>query len=255
MRCFLIGDFQKSKTGLLRELVDRQTAALRQAIEEVENEHQCLRTMLDLNERERRLIAYEIHDGLTQQLTGALYTLQAAVRLFDENPQESRRLLERSLQLLTEGLAESRRLIDGLRPPILEETGVVDAVNYLASKAHARGGPEIEVVSDPDLPRLIAPLENAIFRIIQEAINNACRHSRSSKVRVTLRRHEERLRLEIQDWGLGFDPAQVPRDRFGLEGIRQRARLFDGQATISSAPGRGTRIEVDLPLLRRTDEE
>jgi signal transduction histidine kinase len=102
---------------------------------------------------------------------------------------------------------------------------------------------------DVDFGRLAPPLENALFRIIQEAVNNACRHSRSQKIRVKMVQRCERVCAEIRDWGAGFDPAKVAEGRLGLRGIRQRAHLLDGLATIESSPGKGTRIAVELPIV------
>ena len=85
---------------------------------------------------------------------------------------------------------------------------------------------------------------------MQECLTNACRYSRSPKVRVELAQVGGRLRIEVQDWGVGFDPEQVRNDHFGLQGIRERARLLGGASTIEAAPQQGTHVVVELPLLR-----
>jgi signal transduction histidine kinase len=97
-------------------------------------------------------------------------------------------------------------------------------------------------------------LENAAYRIVQESLANACRHSKSNRVRVSLLQRGDRVRIEIRDWGAGFDPQTVQANRFGLEGIRQRARLLGGKCSIRSAPGKGTRITVELPVVERDPE-
>ncbi len=116
------------------------------------------------------------------------------------------------------------------------------------------GGPEIEFEHDMAGERLPPPLENAIFRIVQESLNNACRHSRSDKIRVSLARRDNRICIDVRDWGVGFDPSAVEEQRFGLQGIRERVRLLEGSVAIESAPGEGTHIAVELPLAgtRRT---
>lgn len=95
--------------------------------------------------------------------------------------------------------------------------------------------------------RLEPLLEGTIYRIVQEAIANARRHSRSDRAVVRLTQTEARIHVEVRDWGIGFHPAKVGRGRFGLAGIRERARLLNGWASIESSPGRGTRILVELP--------
>jgi signal transduction histidine kinase len=94
-------------------------------------------------------------------------------------------------------------------------------------------------------------LENAIYRICQEGLANACKHSHSDRVRIRLSQIEDRIRIEIRDWGDGFDPSHVQENRFGLIGIRQRVRLLGGRHRIQSAPAKGTRLTVELPIMER----
>jgi signal transduction histidine kinase len=98
-------------------------------------------------------------------------------------------------------------------------------------------------------------LENAVYRIFQEALTNACKHSRSKKVMVTLAQEGSEVRLEVQDWGSGFDPGAVGKGHFGLEGIRQRVRLLGGRLAIESTPGSGTVVRVVVPIVERPQEE
>jgi len=97
--------------------------------------------------------------------------------------------------------------------------------------------------------RLEPVLEGVVFRIVQEAVTNVERHSQSKAVTVRLQQQGGRLLVEIKDEGVGFNPDHVPADRFGLRGIHERARLFNGQAAIESSPGRGTKITVELPAI------
>jgi beta-phosphoglucomutase len=220
----------------------------RRASEAIEKERQLLRRMLDLHERERQLIAYEIHDGFAQQLTGALFRLQGFRETLANNAAEAWKGFDSATQLLCRAIDETRRLISGLRPPILDEMGVIEAVQYLVYEQRKDGGPEIEFEHDMDGERFPPPLENAIFRIVQESLGNACRHSRSPKVHVAIGRRNGRLCIGIRDWGIGFDPRVVAEQRFGLQGIRERVRLLEGRVAIESAPGKGTHIAVELPL-------
>ena len=94
-------------------------------------------------------------------------------------------------------------------------------------------------------------LENAIYRIAQEALTNACKHSKSKKVTVTMTQEGQDVQLEVRDWGIGFDTESVKEGHFGLEGIRQRARLLGGRLTIESSPESGTLIRVIVPILEK----
>jgi hypothetical protein len=207
-----------------------------------------LSELLDLQERQRRSIAYDIHDGLAQTLTGALYQFQAFRELTLGNPPGDAKVFETGLKLLQDAHQEARTLINGLRPVLLDELGLAAAVGHLVQESEERGGPKIDF--DQQLQRSSFPplVERAVFRIVQEALTNACRHSRSEKVRVELVQEGQCLRILIQDWGNGFDPAKADRSRHGLEGIQERASLLGGQAIIDSTPGGGTRIRVEIPI-------
>ncbi len=234
--------------ALVRDIADRKRAeaALRQ-------EQQLLREMLDLHESERKLVAYEIHDGLAQQLTGAIYKFQSVNRLCDNDPAAARTMYDEAVRLLEAALAETRRLIGGLRPPVLDESGIAAAVEYLIAERRQHGGPEITFTHNLE-PRRLAPLlESAVFRIVQECLTNACRHSQSPTVHVDVLQSDETLKIEVQDWGVGFDPAEVKGGHFGLQGIHERARLLGGVALIQAAPGQGAHIVVKIPLLPQTE--
>jgi signal transduction histidine kinase len=98
-------------------------------------------------------------------------------------------------------------------------------------------------------------LETNLFRIIQESLTNALRHSNSSRVRILLNRVGQQIQIEVKDWGCGFDPQKVTQERLGIRGICQRAEAFGGQATIDSAPGQGTRIVVEMPFVETCEIE
>ncbi len=234
--------------ALVRDITDRKRAEV-----ELHQEQRRLREMLDEHERDRKLVAYEIHDGLAQQLAGALYRFDSVPRLLDGDPAVVRKMFESAVQLLRDAMTETRRLISGLRPPVLDESGVVAAVESLISERQGQGGPEIEFVHDPRFDRLPPPLESAVFRIVQECLTNACRYSHSGKVRIELDRTDGRVRIDVQDWGVGFNPAEVHGEHFGLQGISERARLLGGEAIIEAAVQQGVHIVVDVPLSPRDE--
>ncbi len=225
--------------------------ARKRAREALEKERRNLRRLLQSRDHERQLIAYEIHDGLAQQLAGALMQFQTFAHLKDKNPKEAAKAYDAGTTMLQQAYFEARRLIAGVRPPILDESGVVEAISHLVHEKSRDSGTEIEYRSKVAFDRLDPTLENAVYRIAQEALTNACRYSASENVRVTLFQRGDEIRIEIQDWGTGFDPKAVPKNRFGLEGIRQRARLLGGKCSIRSTAGKGTRIAVSLPVVLR----
>lgn len=235
-------------TGTVAKL-EREMAERKRAEIALKREEELLRELLSMQDRERQVLAYEIHDGLAQHLTGALLQMQGFRHLVTKDPVEAWSAFDAGLRCLSQAAAESRRLIGGLRPPILDKSGVTAAIENLVLEARQPGGPKIEFASDIRPRRLEPTLEDTLFRIVQECLTNACRHSKSPRVLVRLAERGDRVRVEVRDWGIGFDPDAVRGVHFGLEGIRQRARLLSGETAIRSAPGKGTWIVVDLPLV------
>jgi PAS domain S-box-containing protein len=228
--------------------------AERKAAQELLKEQQLLRQMIDLQERERRFLSYEIHDGFAQQITGALFHIEAFQRLRKDEPEQAEKNLEQSASLLSRSIDETRRLISGLRPPILDESGILAAVEYLVCEYRGRSEADIMFRHELRGTRFAPPLESAIFRIVQEGLTNATRHSRSDFVRVELNELDDRLQIVIFDEGVGFDPKAVPENRFGLRSIRERTRLLGGKLEIESSPGEGCTIRVELPFVPGTEQ-
>ena len=229
--------------GVFHDITERK-----QAEEALQREHRVLRRMLAAQDQERQLVAYEIHDDLAQKLTGEVMQFEAFEQLRNGNPKQASDCFSAGIHLLRESLSEARRLIAGLRPPILDERGVLAAIAHLLHDVMDESGLQVEFHSRVKFKRLQPLTENAIFRIVQESLTNVQRHSKSGTAQIRLVQVGDRLRIEIQDHGIGFDPKGVTEKCFGLAGIRQRARVLGGRATVDSTPGQGTRITVDLPV-------
>jgi two-component system, sensor kinase len=230
----------KSMPQLWKEvaILRRQVAAL-QAFK---------RNLVEMQDRQRRSIALEVSDELAQLATGAMMHFDTYKALHEHDPTAAQDCFELGLQLLAEGIRVARRIVNRLVPASLGDVGVMAAVTDLVQQCRADGPTAIELVGSDHWGRLPPPLENAVFRIVQESLANACAHSRSQKVRIVLNREGDRLRIEVRDWGVGFDPENLPAGRFGVESIRDRAIAFGGQAIIESRRGEGTSVVVELPL-------
>jgi signal transduction histidine kinase len=236
----------------LQELYRSLEQRVKQRTAEVRREQETLQHLLRSSDHERRLIAYEIHDGLAQELAGAIMAFESHDCLREQNPGEAARAYATGLTLLRQSHAEAKRLISGVRPPILDEAGVVAAIEHLAKDGRGpAAGVEIEFDHEVAFDRLAPVLENAIYRIVQEGLTNALKYSQCKNVRIELVQTGEELRVVIQDWGVGFGSDKERDECFGLKGIRERARLLGGSATIETAPGSGTRIVVKLPVVLR----
>ncbi len=235
--------------ALFRDVTQRWRAE-----EVLAKEHRILKHLLHASDHERQLIAYEIHDGLAQQLAGALMQFQTFEHLKDTKPKLAAKAFEAGTTMLRQSHYEARRLIAGVRPPILDEQGIATALGHLVNEQVRLKGPKIEYRRSVDFDRLERTLENGIYRISQEALSNARNYSKSPRILVSLLQRGDRLRIEVRDWGIGFDPKLIPENHFGLEGIRQRARLLGGKCSIRSAPGKGARVTVELPVVLRDEE-
>lgn len=218
-------------------------------IQKLQAEEGLLRDLLELQDRERRMVAYEIHDGFIQDVVGARMILQSLRRWLVEQDAAVVRRYDSAVSLLAHAVNEGRRLISELRPMIIDEMGIVDAIEFLVGEEEARGGMTIHFDHRIHCERLPGLLQATIFRITRESINNARRHGAASHVEIRLTQIGDKfVILEIQDNGGGFDLNDVPSDRYGLAGIRERAQLFGGGATIETGPQCGTRITVKLAL-------
>jgi PAS domain S-box-containing protein len=233
------------------EELARDITARKQAEKALERERRTLKHMLRASDHERRLIAYDIHDGLAQELAAAIMQFQIYEHQKDARPQDALKTFNTGMAMLQQSHAETRRLITGVRPPILDESGVVAAIAHLIYDPAFDEGPKIEFRNRVAFQRLAPILENVIYRIVQEGLTNARNHSQSKKILVSLLQRDDRLRIEIRDWGVGFDPQTVKEHHFGVEGIRERARLLGGKCSIKSQPGEGTTISVELPAVER----
>jgi two-component system sensor histidine kinase DegS len=151
-------------------------------------------------------------------------------------------------ELLGKAIDEGRRTISNLRPLIIDEEGLLEAINYLVAEETGKGLLAISFTHAVTFEHLPPLLETTLFRIVQEAMTNIRRHARARRAEIRLVQDEGQLKLEIRDDGIGFDPKTIPEDRFGVRGIIERARLFGGSARIRSEPGHGTVIAVRLPL-------
>lgn len=233
----------------IREGFESQQESWRAAKEEWERaERRLLGEVWEVHERQNESIAYEIHDGFVQQATGALLSLENYRHLRASAPQEAESFLDRAIHLIRNALDEARRLIRGLRPALLEEGGLIPALERFLTEVQTRHNIQVEFINKTKFLRLAGPIETHVFRMIQEAVRNAVRHSGSPRVAVSLSQQESYLEVEVRDWGSGFDVENIPNGHYGIQAIRERAKLLGGWAEITSRPQEGTIVRVVIPL-------
>jgi PAS domain S-box-containing protein len=236
--------------GVTQDITEmRETAeALRQANEQL---HVFSQRLFQVQEGERRHLARELHDQIGQAVTAVKIGLQGAMEL--EDPSGIAPRLEAAITLLDDLTQRVRTLSLRLRPPLLDDLGLVSALrSYLDSQAQL-GGFFLEFYADPTLGRLPAGIETACFRIVQEAVTNILRHADADRVNVSLHRIPEALHVIVRDNGIGFDAIanQEHLDGgtgLGLLGMRERVGLLGGEIDFRSKRGDGVEIHAFLPI-------
>jgi signal transduction histidine kinase len=219
--------------------------------------------IVQAQEEERRRIARELHDEIAQTLTGVKLSLESLIAELPPGVQTRhvasqlgpRQRLGQSVALVEETLAQVGNLSLELRPAMLDDMGLVPALDWYIERFSQRTGIRVTLDSGGLEARLPGEAETAVYRIIQEAMTNAARHAAPRHVNLSLRSDGRGLHVRVEDDGRGFDVDQVlnatrlglAQRHFGLVGIRERAALFGGQVQIDTSPGRGTRLVVELP--------
>ena len=206
-------------------------------------------------EEERRRLRRDLHDGLGPTLAAIGMRAEASAAVIDDDPEAARRQLESLGSEVREALADVRRLVDGLRPPALDELGLAGAIGHQAARLDRSsdseiGAAAIRVECEPAaLPELPAAVEVAAYRIAVEAMTNAVRHAGASACRVRLEAGSQ-LTVEVTDDGRGV--ADTARAGTGIESMRERAAEVGGEVAVEPRPGGGTRVLARLPIGRAT---
>lgn len=200
--------------------------------------------------QERNRMARELHDTLAHTLSGLAVQLEAVHSLWPNAPPQAGAMLTAALANTRSGLAETRQAIGALRASPLEDLGLGLALRQLAEAAAGRTGAQLELETPPALDKLAPAVEQGIFRIAQEALENVVRHSEARHLMVRLTRAAGWLTLLVADDGRGFEvrQVQVAGGHFGLQGVRERVELLGGQLEIRSQPGQGATLRVRLEV-------
>jgi PAS domain S-box-containing protein len=203
-------------------------------------------------ESERNRIARDLHDGPVQGVSAASLSLEAVLLMLKAGElAEGTEVLAKVRRELSEEADNLRRLMSGLRPPLLEERGLVPAIRETLAKFGRDADVETEFVSRSNV-EVPSDLETLAYRIVQEALSNAGKHSKAGRVNVTVEGLAGQLRIEVSDDGVGFD-AQQAREflrmgRVGLASMRERVELANGTFMVHATPGKGTTVLATLPL-------
>ena len=222
-------------------------------LEEIQQKQQLGMRIIKAQEEERRRVAREIHDGPAQSMANVVLRVEICEKLLKIKPEEVKKELSELKGLVKESLQDVRKIIFDLRPMVLDDLGLVPALKRYIAELQERCSLHIDFqVLGNTNERLSGTLEIALFRIIQEALNNVIKHAQAKTVEVYLEQAQTQVNLRIKDDGCGFDLEKVLNnsnsDSYGLIGIRERVELLEGSFKILTAPGKGTNLLVKIPF-------
>jgi PAS domain S-box-containing protein len=234
----------------LEEQVKMKTAELSRSYQDI---RQLASHLQDVREEERASIAREIHDELGQQLTGLKMDLSwIAKRKMVQDDIEAKQKAVIILNLLDTAIKTVRKIATDLRPSILDDLGLIAAIDWQSKEFGRRSGISTEFISTMPEFGYSSGVAIGLFRICQESLTNVARHAEASKIRISLQKHDQdKILLKIEDNGKGFEVRQIgDKKTLGLLGMRERTLMMGGEFRIESDPGKGTTLFVTVPLTK-----
>lgn len=241
--------FDKSDQVVLQSLADQAAVAIENA--QLYKQAQQLAVV-----EERNRLARELHDSVTQALYGITLHAEAAFRQLNASQKDlANEQLAELRNTAQEALREMRLLIFELRPSVVELQGLIPALRARLEAVEERAGMGVEISVDENLD-LSDKIQDGLYRIAQEALNNALKHAKANHINLSLQGTLAKVTLKISDDGIGFVPeTAVEGGGLGLDGMNERAELLGGNLTLISNPGSGTTVKVEVPYGRRTNQD
>ena len=232
---------ERDRRSLQAEVGEREKA---QSM--LQDKEKLLRRLIDVQESEKQTIGHDIHDGLLQYVIGGRMLLESFER--GNLDAHQRDTLDSVIGYLSKGIDDARQVVRGVRPTVLDDLGLQAAIHDLADQ-YRELGVHVECTIDRSLEGVAPSLKTTVYRITQEALANARKHSGSGRLLVTLARQGAELVLTIEDFGCGFDTKGAADTGFGLTGMAERARLAGGECRVVSKRGSGTKVVCRLPIV------
>lgn len=206
--------------------------------------------IIEAQEEERKKLSREIHDGPAQMLANVMMRSDLIERVQRESgPEEALKEIHSLKGMVRNALYEVRRIIYDLRPMALDDLGLVPTLKkYLQTIEDYNKGIQLEFINLGQVMRLPSQMEVALFRLVQEAVQNALKHANATHIQVKLSIAKELVTVVVKDDGKGFDMSVHKEGSFGLMGMRERVELLEGTLSINSAPGAGTLVLIQIPF-------
>jgi two-component system sensor histidine kinase DegS len=239
-----------SQIGVVLGYLQGDIARMTLELESAKDGHLFGLRIIEAQEEERKRVAREIHDGPAQSMANVVLRAELADRMMSQGNIEQAKVELRDLKsLVRSSLSDVRRIIYDLRPMALDDLGLVPALRRFIEAYGDSKEFEIDFRIFGLEERLPSSMEVAIYRLVQESINNISKHAKAKHVTVHLEFKPLKILIKIVDDGIGFAEAELKKgSRFGLMGMRERVKLLDGEIQIISAPNQGTKILIEIPL-------
>lgn len=243
-------DAQGSITSLLG--ITRDITQRKMAEEKLKTNNDELRRLtahlLSIREEERQRIGREIHDDLGQQLTAIKMDVAWLEKRIQDQPQIIHDKFHNIITLLNSSNQSVRNILNELRPSILGDFSLIDALKWQGNQFNTNTGIHIEIISDEEFPQLPEETGTCIYRVFQETLTNITRYANAKNVKVSTHVNEDNISFTIQDDGVGFEYSQLQSKKtFGILGMKERVRSLGGNLDVVSSPGKGTIINFSLP--------
>lgn len=237
------------KVSIISSFLQDDFHEVNELVKSAQEKQQIGLKIIEAQEKERKRISREIHDGPAQSLANILIRSEIVDLAFRDGDTEQALTEMKSIrESIRQALREVRRIIYDLRPMALDDLGLFPTIKKHISSISEYNNIDIDLALHGDERRLDPHYEVAVFRIIQEGLQNAIKHAKASRIIVRLEIRDNLIALNIEDDGIGFDPENInKKDSYGLIGMKERVDLLDGELTIKSEPNRGTKIVVKLP--------
>jgi two-component system sensor histidine kinase DegS len=241
-----------SKVGVALNYLADNLISVGLKIEELQQKQQLGLRIIRAQEEERKRVAREIHDGPAQSMANVVLRAEICEKLLEKRPDEVREELAGLKDIVRKSLQDVRKIIFDLRPMVLDDLGLIPALKRYIAGVQEKSPLFINFQVSGSQERMSGTLEIAIFRVIQEALNNVIKHSGAGMADIYLEQMPEQVNLRIRDDGCGFDADEAlsgtNKDSYGLIGIRERVQLLEGSFRLVTAPHQGTDLKVMIPL-------
>ena len=243
-----------SQVGVVLDYLGNQMSAAFAKIGTLQNTQIMGAQIIRGQEEERRRVARDIHDGPAQAIANIVFRAEVCERLIDTDVERAKEELRQLREHIRKTLGEIRRIIFDLRPMALDDLGLAPTIRGVLDVIRNQTGIYTEITVTGRERRVESYIEIGMFRVVQEALNNAVKHAEPSTLRVRIEFAPAAVGVLVEDDGKGFDYVEgdMPTGHFGLMGMSERLQLLEGKMTLKSAPGHGTRVMISVPL--KTDD-